>query len=160
MYGGQELKHKILALTPEMGANYLPRPDSIFIFAHKFLHTNLVLALGPGVIPADQVASAVEEDHSAALPASLSLEQNYPNPFNALTLIRFALPAAGEVRLELRGLSGQKIVSLIHGYRSPGSYEAVWDGRDATGREVASGVYLYRLQAGDQERVRKLLLLR
>ena len=144
----------------EMGANYLHRPDSIFIFAHNVLHTNLALALGPGVIPADPITSVVEEVESEVLPTSLDLSPNYPNPFNALTLIRFMLPEAGEARLELCDLLGQRIASVTSGHYSPGSYEVVWDGKDEDGREVASGVYLYRLQAGDQVRVRKMLLLR
>ena len=90
----------------------------------------------------------------------LTLDQNFPNPFNGATAIHFAVPG-GEVRLDLFDLLGQKIATLVHGPREAGAYVSRWDGRDDDGRELASGVYLYRLQAGKGAvETRKLLLLR
>ena len=104
--------------------------------------------------------TVVQESMEAALPAVFSLAPNYPNPFNSQTVIRFDLPAKEEVELVLYNLAGQKVATLVQGMRTAGSYSVRWDGRDETGRELAAGVYLYRLQAGTRVEARKLLLLR
>ena len=103
--------------------------------------------------------STAIEEYGEALPAHFALRQNYPNPFNGTTAIRFDLPTPQQVRLAVYNLAGQKVVELVRGTRRAGSYALAWDGRDQNGRLLASGVYLYRLEAGDQVRVRKLLLL-
>jgi hypothetical protein len=105
--------------------------------------------------------TAILEDHTTTLPQSFTLLQNYPNPFNSTTVIRFALPTRADVHLALYNLAGQKVVTLVDGMRSARSYTVHWDGRDASGRDLASGVYLYRLRAGEQQvETRRLLLLR
>ena len=104
--------------------------------------------------------TAVLEDHTDVLPEDFVLDQNYPNPFNSGTVIRFALPQIDEVTLSLYNLTGQKVATLLDGPRAAGAYTIRWDGRDEVGQELASGVYLYRLQAGTQVETRKLLLLR
>jgi Tol biopolymer transport system component len=104
--------------------------------------------------------TTVLEEHTAAPPQSFALTQNYPNPFNSNTVIGFNLPRSQDVELTVYNLAGQKVVSLVNGYRQAGSYTMHWDGRDEAGRALASGVYLYRLQAGTRVETRKLLLLR
>ena len=104
--------------------------------------------------------TAVLEAHDETVPQEFGLGQNYPNPFNSGTIIRFALPAADEVDLALYNLAGQQVMRLAQGRRAAGSYTVRWDGRDEAGRELASGLYLYRLRAGDRVETRKLLLLR
>ena len=103
--------------------------------------------------------STAIEKYSDVLPSHFVLGQNYPNPFNSTTTIRFDLPAPHQVRLTVYNLTGQEIAELVRGPRRAGSYTLSWDGRDRDGRPLASGVYLYRLEAGDQVKVRKLLLL-
>ncbi len=75
-------------------------------------------------------------------------------------MIRFVLPAREEVGLALYNLAGQQVATLAQGAREAGVYTLTWDGRDGHGNALASGVYVYRLQAGGQEQTRKLLLLR
>jgi len=104
-------------------------------------------------------ATAVR-DEKTGLPRQFSLEQNYPNPFNPATTIRFTLPGPTDVDLSLYDLLGQRVALLASGTREAGVHVLRWDGRDGGGRELASGVYLYRLQAGPQMETRKLLLLR
>ncbi len=99
---------------------------------------------GEGIIAAP--VTAVEEDPDSAFPASFSLAQNFPNPLNPSTIIRFALPSDGETRLRIYNTAGQVIQSLVEGHQQAGTYMVKWDGRDATGAEVASGAYLYRLE--------------
>jgi hypothetical protein len=98
-----------------------------------------------------------------ALPKSYSLSQNYPNPFNPQTTISYEVPtSAGKgapVSLSVYDLRGRKVRSLVEGVRKPGRHSVQWDGRDDRGAQLASGVYFYRLQAGDFMETRKLLLV-
>ncbi len=107
-----------------------------------------------------QPATAVLETQDATTPESFALSQNYPNPFNPETTIRFDLPSSTDAELSLFNLSGQRVATLISGFREAGSYTLGWDGRDDAGRDLASGMYFYRLIAGDQIETRKLMLLR
>ena len=104
--------------------------------------------------------TAVEETPQAALPGALALAQNFPNPFNAGTVIRFDLDRPGEIELSLHDLGGRRVATLARGPRPAGRYEIRWDGHAPDGSRLASGVYLYRLRAGERSRSRKLLLLR
>ena len=104
--------------------------------------------------------TAVLEEPSAAVPGAFSLEQNNPNPFNSSTVIRFGLPMSGEVELLVYNLAGQRVATLIEGVREAGAYAVQWDGRNASGQSLASGVYLYRLQSNERVESRKLLLLK
>ena len=104
--------------------------------------------------------TAVLERYSDVVPQDFALEQNYPNPFNGGTVIRFALPQNGEVELTVYNLTGQKVVTLLEGQRPAGIYEVHWDGRDGRQRDLASGVYLYYLQVGQEVETRKLALVR
>jgi hypothetical protein len=105
--------------------------------------------------------TAVEEiAGSTAVPLGYALAQNYPNPFNSQTMIRYDLLEAGEVRLCLYNLCGQLIRTLVEGHRPAGTYSVVWDGQDNTGRDVASGVYLYRIKTDADTITRKMLVLR
>lgn len=100
-------------------------------------------------------------DDAAGIPSEFSLGQNYPNPFNPTTTINFGLPEAGKVRLAVYNLLGQEVRSLISGTMNAGSYKAVWNSMDNTGRKVSSGVYFYRLVVdGKIVNTRKMLLLK
>ncbi|MBI4232912.1 MAG: VCBS repeat-containing protein [Chloroflexi bacterium] len=104
--------------------------------------------------------TVVEEERTAVLPQTFSLAQNYPNPFNSETVIHFALPESGEVELSVYNIAGQEVAVLVQGRREAGIYVVRWDGRDDMGRELASGVYLYRLRAGERMETRKMVLVR
>ena len=91
------------------------------------------------------------------------LLQNAPNPFNAATTIAFQVPAAldrEEIRLGIYNLAGQLVRLLQPASQRAGEHRLTWDGRDGQGREVASGVYVYRLEVGAQTAHRRMLLLR
>ena len=94
------------------------------------------------------------------MPQTFALQPNFPNPFNPSTTIRYQLPSAAPVRLELYDVLGQKVRTLVEDQGVAGVHRVVWDGRDSAGRAVAGGVYFYRLQAGEFSQVRKLLLLK
>ena len=104
--------------------------------------------------------TAVIEAASSAVPQRFVLQQNYPNPFNGATVIPYALPQSGPIELAVYNLAGQKVVVLEKGVLQAGAHVVSWDGRDNQGRALASGIYFYRLLAGEQKKTRKLLLLR
>ena len=89
--------------------------------------------------------TAVSETTSLATPVTPHLYQSYPNPFNGAATISFDLPHSSPVELAVYNLTGQKVATLAHGLREAGAYALRRDGRDDDGRELASGVYLYRL---------------
>ncbi|MCC7262050.1 MAG: carboxypeptidase regulatory-like domain-containing protein [Candidatus Latescibacteria bacterium] len=105
-------------------------------------------------------ATTAVAEEEATRPQGFTLSPNYPNPFNPTTTIRFSLPQAGEAELAIYNLLGQRVATLVRGVQEAGSHVLQWNGRDDQGRELASGVYFYRLQAGAQVETRKLLLLR
>ena len=94
------------------------------------------------------------------VPTSYALEQNYPNPFNMETEIVYQIPEAGYVNLMIYNALGHKIRTLVSHKQSAGRYAARWDGRDEQGREITSGVYIYRLETSKFNDVKKMLLIK
>jgi hypothetical protein len=95
-----------------------------------------------------------------AVPAVTLLEQNVPNPFNPQTVIRFAVARPGWVRLVVYDVGGRPVRVLAEGARQASRYEVMWDGRDDSGRGVASGVYMYVLDAPGYSETKKMVLLK
>lgn len=93
-------------------------------------------------------------------PTVYFLSQNHPNPFNPVTLIEYQLPQAAQVELAIYNLLGQKIKTLVEEKKPAGQFTVQWYGRNDQGRAMPSGVYLYRLQAGDFVDSKKMLLIR
>ena len=106
---------------------------------------------------APRAASAVGDRE---LPAKLALGANYPNPFNPMTTISFDLPKATHTQLRVYDLRGKLIATLADESLPAGRHQAVWTGRDNTGRQAASGMYFYRLIANGQTLNGKMLLLK
>jgi hypothetical protein len=98
--------------------------------------------------------------HQEKVIRSCTLEQNYPNPFNPLTTITFTLPGRENVRLDVFNLTGKKVKVLEHGQMAAGTHQVQWDGRNDSGKMLGSGVYFYRLKAGDFVQTRRMLLLK
>jgi len=97
---------------------------------------------------------------SSTIPNSFSLAQNFPNPFNPTTEIRYSVPVKSRVNLAIYNLLGQRVKTLIDGDQEEGIYSVSWKGENDMGGPVASGVYFYRIQAGDFISTRRMLLLR
>ena len=93
-------------------------------------------------------------------PAAFHLEQNYPNPFNAATRIYFTLPTSGPVRLKIYSLNGACVRDLINQDRGAGLHMSVWDGCDDAGQPLASGLYIYSLEANGQRIHKKMQLIK
>jgi flagellar hook assembly protein FlgD len=93
-------------------------------------------------------------------PTTYSLFQNYPNPFNPTTTITYELPQTSNVRLEVFNILGQRVATLVNETQEAGFYQLQWDGRDNNHLRVASGMYLYRIQADKFSSVKKMLLVK
>jgi len=102
----------------------------------------------------------VSEEATVSLPQKYILYQNFPNPFNPTTEIRYQLPTDSHVVIVVYDVLGRKVQVLADALGAAGYRSLVWDSRDGFGREVGSGVYLVRMQAGDFVEVRKMLLIR
>ncbi|OVE80495.1 hypothetical protein BVY01_00150 [bacterium I07] len=108
----------------------------------------------PGILYTDV------EEQSDLFPQQFSLLQNYPNPFNPQTQIQYTVPIAGEVKLEIYNVLGEKVATLKDGKSLAGLHSALWSGLDDSGREVSAGVYIARLQAGSFSKSIRMLLLK
>jgi hypothetical protein len=108
--------------------------------------------------------TAVEDEQEERdLPQKFTLYQNHPNPFNPNTRIRFVVCSGQSplhVCLKIYNIRGQLVRILIEEEKPPGDYQAIWDGRNDEGQQVASGIYFYQLRAKDRIFTRKMLLLR
>jgi hypothetical protein len=103
----------------------------------------------------DGVVSGLGNGNFSELPASFKLNQNYPNPFNPSTTISFEMPKADLVELKVFDMLGREVANLVSGLKQPGVYRIDFD---ASG--LSSGVYVYRLKAGDFVESKKMTLLK
>jgi len=94
------------------------------------------------------------------VPTTFALEQNYPNPFNPETRISFSVANTADVRLIVYDILGKEVVSLVSERMQPGYYQTTWDGRDRTGQLVGSGLYFYKLIAGDFVKTYKMMFMK
>ncbi len=102
----------------------------------------------------------VEENEHGNLPDDYSLSQNYPNPFNPMTTIEYALPCGGPVEIAIYNITGQLVKRLVDDDKAPGWYTVDWYSDNQSGQQVSSGIYLYRMKAGDYMQTRKMILLK
>ncbi len=108
----------------------------------------------------DYPTDAGDSDEIANIIKAVCLFQNYPNPFNPETKIEFELPKGGMVNLRVYAVNGQLVRTLLEKDMPRGPHSVRWDGRDDSGRSVASGVYFYSLVASGVRESRKMILLR
>ena len=94
------------------------------------------------------------------VPNGFALGQNFPNPFNSTTMIDYTVPSRSHVIISVYDILGRKVRDIVDESKSPGKYSARWNGKDSGGKEVASGVYFYRIKAGDFAQSRKMVLLK
>jgi hypothetical protein len=99
-------------------------------------------------------------DEGRGVPTEFALKQNYPNPFNPSTTLKYQLPSATHVRVTVYNTLGVEIATLVNGIQDAGYFSITWDGRDNSGKSVSSGIYLYKMEAGDYSAVRKMVLMK
>lgn len=104
---------------------------------------------------ATDLITSVEQIENDLLPTEFRLEQNYPNPFNPSTTIQFALPKTSNITIKIYDILGREVATLIDEEYQPGQYKIIFEAG-----QLASGLYVYRIQAGDFRETKKLMLLR
>ena len=113
---------------------------------------------GYGVLTYYRKPTSVENDIDKKIPNYYVLYQNYPNPFNPSTNIRYQIPEAAKVTITIYNVKGNVVRTLVNENKPVGNYFAHWDGLDESGKKVASGVYIYRMIAGNFTDFKKLIL--
>ena len=114
----------------------------------------------------DEVAITISDPGAAkaavqTLPEAFALADNFPNPFNPATTIKYALPQAADVELTVYNVVGQPVRTLVAEHQSAGRYVVEWDATNDSGHSLSSGMYFYRLQAGEEFlKAKKMLLLK
>jgi hypothetical protein len=99
-------------------------------------------------------------DEFTQTPTQYQVAQNYPNPFNPSTVIKYAIPKASHVSIAVYNVLGQLTNVLVDADKPAGNYTAVWDGIDLNGQSVGTGIYMYRLEAGNYAESRKMVLVK
>ncbi|MBN4056976.1 T9SS type A sorting domain-containing protein [bacterium AH-315-J21] len=100
------------------------------------------------------------DDGNTTLPFKFTLDQNYPNPFNPTTVISYAIPTKAEVTISIYNVLGQEIAVLSQGQQSAGQYSVTWNATNNQGQPTASGMYFYKIIAGNFTASRKMVLLK
>jgi hypothetical protein len=116
-----------------------------------------------GTVNADQLlhlveGGALDVNDSKEIANRYELKQNYPNPFNPSTTIRYSLQNETLVTVKVFNLLGQEIATLVDEVQTPGAKQVEWDGKNQSGAQVASGLYLYRMKAGKFVKTQKMIL--
>lgn len=131
-----------------------------------FVYTEMVNGEGRTMVSVPEFADIIVALSGAtgevplAVPTTFALKQNAPNPFNPTTSIYFDLPVASQVQLDVLNVLGQKVKTLVSGFKEAGSHSVIWDGRDDYGSISASGIYFYRISAGENQAVKKMMMLK
>lgn len=113
-----------------------------------------------GFIFSLEAVTGIDDDSNLELPQAFQLHENYPNPFNPSTTLRYDLKESVNVQLMVYNILGQQVRTLVNGAQTAGRQSINWDGRDDLGRQVSSGIYIYRLLAGDFVQSRKMMLMK
>jgi hypothetical protein len=158
LHKGQSNNHARIGILDLEGIGHVSAGQTSIIEISG--HVRLISAIG-----ADQQGRAVEmiidpATKTLTMPDMFALKQNHPNPFNPTTTINFAIPNASEVSLEVYNVTGQRVVTLTEGYLEAGEHMVEWNGRDSNGQSASSGIYFYRIKAGEFSATRKMILLK
>lgn len=159
------IKIGVIDLT---GQNALPpgKSDLITISLNEPLSPTVKMNLQGIAVDNNAQSHAVKAElfaanaESQSLPKSYALSQNFPNPFNPTTTIWYALPSASFVEVSVLNVLGQKVRTLVSEYLTAGCQSVEWNGHDDAGKEVSSGVYFYRIAAGNFTDTKKMVLMK
>ena len=132
--------------------------SNIYIYDFVVAGDNILAGTSQGVWIRsinDTVTTTAVNESKIMNPTVFMLFQNYPNPFNPITIIKYDLPKAGRVTLKIYDVLGRKVATLINEEKPAGRYQVEFNGSS-----FASGVYFYRIQAGNYSSVKKMILLK
>jgi hypothetical protein len=130
-----------------------------FVFNNWDTGRPIVAHVNPEMVDAT-IALKGNPTDNVTLPTQFSLDQNFPNPFNPSTTIMYSLKDPGHVTLSIYNVLGQNVRTLVDEYQNAGSYTTIWDGSDDRGNGVASGMYFYRIKAGDFTEIKKMVMVK
>ncbi len=171
---GKDTEHKIDVSLAILGGNTpIIGSGEIAVITFKLLK-NIKPTLAFSLVDlrdGDGNTLDIKEDNeyteTPAMPEAYSISQNYPNPFNPYTTISFNLKAQStnydkpvRTTLNIYNIKGQLVKTLLDEEKSPGNYSIIWEGKDNYGREVASGIYFYKLKTSDYAETKKMILVR
>jgi hypothetical protein len=108
----------------------------------------------------DSDASDVDYEFEPTYPKTFELKQNYPNPFNLSTTIAFDLPRHSHAKLMVYNLLGERVATILDRDLPAGSHRVTWNGVNSQNQTAASGIYFYRLNAGEYSQTRKMVLVK
>jgi hypothetical protein len=132
-------------------------------FKSKGLNSDMNLKMSNAEVAINGVVSAVSGAPAVtlkALPTVYGLSQNFPNPFNPTTTITYSIPKSSQVQLAIYNMAGQKVRTLVNTNQAASFYKVIWDGKNDFGQSVASGLYFYKLNAGNYNKVVKMNLIK
>lgn len=134
-------------------ANYWVK--SVDIGNYESLYSNKRSTVGQGPewekVPKENLVEIL-------IPGEFVLYENYPNPFNPITTIRFGLPESQKVELSIYDVGGNKVKTLLRDVVPAGYHQVQWDGKDGLGKQVPSGIYIYRMSSDNKNLVKKMIL--
>lgn len=136
---------------------------AIIVWEEQNLSTRSWDVLGQRVNYRGQLGNivvSVQETFEDYIPKEIELTQNYPNPFNSLTTIHFSIPETGYVEITIYNIVGERIRTLTESYYPHGLYIVSWDGKNFMGKEVTSGIYIYKLKMKGVSKVRKMIYIK
>ncbi|MBC8216435.1 MAG: T9SS type A sorting domain-containing protein [Candidatus Marinimicrobia bacterium] len=159
---------EILIMNPgkTMTVEYAILDEENWVLIDENGNENTLSGHGTISVTADITIMELQKSASATLPTEFALKQNYPNPFNPTTTISFSIPVANVSRrsdgtsLQIYDLTGRLVKTLLNDKLEPGYHSVVWNGKDAHGQPVASGMYLYQLKTDTFMKTKKLVLLK
>jgi len=151
-----------LAIDPVGNIVYMENANEhvFFIAPPRPGLTNSHLTASPDTVLVIQAPTGVQSVRGGETPGGFRLSQNYPNPFNPVTTIVYRLAKPSRVTLEIYNSLGQRVRMLVNETQTSGEHLVRWDGRDDAGQAVTSGMYVYRLKAGDFLESRPMILQR
>jgi hypothetical protein len=139
----------------ELEATYFNSTDQTVSFG--LLSTDEMMALFGLFYTGDQLSN---HDEDAYISSAFLLHDNYPNPFNPVTNLEYTLPKEAFVSVIIYDILGNQITKLINQFQSSGKKSIQWDATNDKGQSVSAGVYLYRIQAGNYHKTKKMVLLK
>jgi hypothetical protein len=138
----------------------IPTLDAYTFVPDSIVYDSVIADQADQDYAATERPAGVRPDQAGRIPKEFELSQNFPNPFNPTTQIEFGLPRASFVTVKIYSIMGSEVTTLEENSLPAGTYQITWDGTDRYGRAVSTGVYLYRIEAGNYSQTKKMLLLK
>lgn len=137
------------------GVTELTNRDNLITLRFNTMNVEMPSSVNADVTMNEESASPLADVLLQAIPSEFTLNQNYPNPFNPTTNIKFALPQSSVVKLEVFNVLGQRVATLVNGEMNAGYHTVMFDASN-----LASGVYVYRINTGEHMQVKRMMLIK